>query len=48
LNITDWMVYWIDPEKRAALEQAMEREEAYPLDEELDWDYYGIRERFLP
>ena len=48
LNITDWMVYWFDPEKRAALEQAMERGEAYPLDEELDWDYYGIRERFLP
>ena len=48
LNITDWMVYWIDPEKRAALEEAMARGEAFPLDEELDKDFYGIRERFLP
>ena len=48
LNITDWMVYWIDPEKRAALEEAMARGEALPLDEELDKDFYGIRERFLP
>ena len=48
LNITDWMVYWIDPEKRSALEQAMASGEAYPVDEELDKDYYGIRERFLP
>ena len=48
LNITDWMVYWIDPEKRAALEQAMASGEAFPVDEELDKDYYGIRERFLP
>ena len=47
-SITDWMVYWIDPERRAALEQAMVRGEALPLDEELDKDYYGIRERFLP
>jgi microcin C transport system substrate-binding protein len=48
MNITDWMVYWIDPEKRTALEEAMERGEAFPMDEELDKDYYGIRERFLP
>ena len=47
-SITDWMVYWIDPERRAALEQAMARGEALLLDEELDKDYYGIRERFLP
>ena len=47
-SITDWMVYWIDPEKRAALEEAMARGEALPPDEELDKDYYGIRERFLP
>ena len=48
LNITDWMVYWIDPEKRAALEEAMASGAALPLDDELDKDYYGIRERFLP
>ena len=48
LNITDWMVYWIDPERRARLEEAMETGEALGLDEDLDKDYYGIRERFLP
>ena len=48
LNITDWMVYWIDPERRARLEEAMEIGEALGLDEDLDKDYYGIRERFLP
>ena len=48
LNITDWMVYWIDPERRTALEEAMASGEALPVDEELDKDYYGIRERFLP
>ena len=47
-SITDWMVYWIDPERRARLEEAMASGEALPLDEELDKDYYGIRERFLP
>ena len=48
LNLTDWMVYWIDPERRARLEEAMARGEAFPVDPELDKDYYGIRERFLP
>ena len=48
LNLTDWMVYWIDPERRARLEEAMAGGEVLPLDEELDKDYYGIRERFLP
>ena len=45
---TEFMVFWIDPEKKAALEQAMANGEALPLDGELDKDYYGIRERFLP
>jgi hypothetical protein len=48
LNITDWMVYWIDPDKKAALEQAMASGEAYDVDPELDKDYYGIKGRFLP
>ncbi len=45
-QLTDYMVYWIDPEKRAALERAMSAGEAYPVDEELDKDFYGIRQRF--
>lgn len=44
-SITDWMVYWIDPERRATLEEAIANGEAIELDEEIDKDYYGIRER---
>ena len=45
-SISDWMVYWIDPERRARLEEAMERGESLPVEEDIDKDYYGIRERF--
>ena len=44
-SITDWMVYWIDPERRATLEEAIGNGEAIELDGEIDKDYYGIRER---
>ena len=44
-SITDWMVYWIDPERRATLEEAIANGEAIVLDGEIDKDYYGIRER---
>ena len=47
-SISDWMVYWIDPERRRRLEEAMERGEALPPEEGIDKDYYGIRERFGP
>jgi microcin C transport system substrate-binding protein len=43
-QITDWMVYWIDPDARARLEEAMSRGEALPLDASIDKDYYGIAE----
>ena len=42
-SLTDWLVYWIDPERRAALEEAMQAGRALPVDEELDKDYYGLR-----
>ena len=45
-QLMDYMVYWIDPEKQAALERAMREGEAYPVDEELDKDFYGVRTRF--
>ena len=44
-GITDWMVYWIDPDRRAALEEVMERGEALPMDTTIDKDFYNIRER---
>jgi microcin C transport system substrate-binding protein len=45
-HIEDYMVYWIDPAKKAALEQAMREGRAYPLDPEVDKDFYGVRKRF--
>jgi microcin C transport system substrate-binding protein len=45
-SLTDWMVYWIDPEKKAALEEAQRTNKAYPVDENLDKDFYNVRQRF--
>ncbi len=45
-QLTDWMIYWIDPAKKAALEEAKRTNKAYPVDPDLDKDYYGIRKRF--
>ena len=45
-QLTDWMVYWIDPAKKATLEEAKRTNKAYPVDPDLDKDYYGIRKRF--
>jgi len=45
-SITDWMVYWIDPQKKAALEEAKRANKAYPIDPELDKDFYKIRQHF--
>jgi microcin C transport system substrate-binding protein len=44
LQITDYMVYWIDPARKAKLEQAMQIGEAYPVDQEMDKDFYGVRQ----
>ena len=43
-QITDYLVYWIDPESRDALAQAMGDGTAYEVDETLDRDSYGILE----
>jgi microcin C transport system substrate-binding protein len=42
---TDYMVFWIDPAKRTALQQAMRQNRAYPLDRNMDKDFYRVRER---
>jgi len=44
-QLTDYMVYWIDPERRTRLEEAMRTGQALEVDEELDQDYFGVRER---
>jgi microcin C transport system substrate-binding protein len=45
-QLTDYMVYWIDPERRQALEEAMAANRPLPEEGEVDKDFYGIRERF--
>jgi len=44
-GITDYMVYWIDPAKKSALAQAMQTGQRYPLDKDIDKDYYGVRKK---
>ncbi len=44
-GLTDYMVYWIDPAKKAALTQAMQSGTRYPLDPDIDKDYYGVRKK---
>ena len=39
------MVSWIDPERRAAVEQAMRENTALAPDGEIDKDPWGIRAR---
>jgi len=45
-QVTDWLVYWIDPAKKAALEEAKRTNKAYPVDQNLDKDFYNVRKRF--
>jgi microcin C transport system substrate-binding protein len=42
-QITDYLVYWIDPARKAALDAARASGQALPLDPEIDKDYYGVR-----
>jgi microcin C transport system substrate-binding protein len=42
----DYLVYWIDPAKKAALEEAKKTGKAYPVDPNMDRDYYGVRKKF--
>jgi microcin C transport system substrate-binding protein len=44
-QLTDYLVYWIDPKRKAALEQAMRDGTALPLDRQIDKDHYGVLER---
>jgi microcin C transport system substrate-binding protein len=42
-QITDYLVYWIDPARKAALEQAMKEDRALPPDASIDKDPYKLR-----
>ena len=43
-SYTDYLVFWIDPGRRAALQEAMRTGRAFPLDEEIDKDPYDLIE----
>jgi microcin C transport system substrate-binding protein len=45
-DLTDWFVYWIDPAKKATLEEAKRTNRAYPVDSDLDKDFYNVRKKF--
>jgi microcin C transport system substrate-binding protein len=42
-QLTDDLVYWIDPQRKAQLAEDMRAGKAYPVDPVLDKDYYKIR-----
>ncbi len=42
-QMTDYLVYWIDPARKAALDQAMKDNRPLPVDPSLDKDPYGLR-----
>ncbi len=39
---TDWQVFWIDPARKSALQQAMQAGQTLGRDEIVDVDYYGV------
>ena len=47
-QLTDYLVYWIDPERRAALEEAMRTNTPLPIDPVLDKDFYGVVADVVP
>jgi microcin C transport system substrate-binding protein len=42
-QLTDYLVAWIDPKRKADLAEAMRSGKAYPLDPTIDKDFYKIR-----
>lgn len=42
---TDWLVYWIDPAKKAATEEAMKSGKPLPVEPNVDRDYFGIQQK---
>jgi hypothetical protein len=44
-QLTDHLVTWIDPARRAALEQAMRENRPLPAEGPLDKDFYRLREK---
>jgi microcin C transport system substrate-binding protein len=45
-SLTDYLVFWIDPEARTQLQDAMRANRALEVDPEVDKDPYGLRQRY--
>lgn len=45
-SLTDFLVYWIDPDKKTALAQAMRENRPYKVDPDIDKDFYGVRKKY--
>lgn len=41
-QLNDYLVYWIDPARKAALAKAMQDGTTFPVDRQLDKDYYHV------
>ncbi len=42
-QLFDWMVFWIDPQRRAQLAEDMRNDKPWPLDPDIDKDPWGVR-----
>jgi microcin C transport system substrate-binding protein len=42
-QLTDYLVSWIDPQRQAALKQAMQNNTPFPVDTQIDKDFYKVR-----
>ena len=47
-QLFDWMVFWIDPQRRAQLAEDMKNNKAWPLDNTIDKDPWGVRAKVAP
>jgi microcin C transport system substrate-binding protein len=45
-QVTDFLVYWIDPARRAALDEAMRANRPLPVDDDIDVDFFNVRARY--
>ena len=47
-QLDDWMVFWIDPQRRAQLAEDMKNNKPWPLDKDIDKDPWGVRAKVAP
>jgi hypothetical protein len=45
-DVTQYMLFWIDPQRREAVQAAMREGRQLPPRESIDVDHYGVRDRF--